>query len=305
MRIASLDIGTNTILMLVADITAEGKFAVVRDEHAIARLGQGVDHHRRISEDAIRRADTILRGHLVLARELRCDHMAAVGTSALRDAENRDEILAHWRRTFDIDVRVISSEEEARMTYLGTLSNAPDDQKKRAVVDIGGGSTEITLGMGRRVLDRFSVQLGAVRLTERYWTGYPPASDRIAQAREEIRAILGEKRGSMDPATWSAVAGTPTTLAAMALSLDRFEPSAIDGYQLTRAFVSNSVAQILSLTRDELGRHPQIHPQRADIMGAGALILEGVMELYGITAVTVSVRGLRYGVALDAARHPL
>jgi exopolyphosphatase/guanosine-5'-triphosphate,3'-diphosphate pyrophosphatase len=305
MRIAALDIGTNTILMLVADVASDGTLTVVRDEHAIARLGKGVDSDRRISAEAVGRADDILRRHLTVAHDLKADRIVAVGTSALRDAANRGDIVAHWQREFGIDARVISSDEEARLTYLGTVASGSPSTGRQAVLDIGGGSTEVTLGEGVRIVDRFSVDIGAVRLTERFWTSYPPPLDSIKQARELIRQTLTRSRSNLQPAVWHAVAGTPTTLAAMAMSLSAFDPSAIDGFRLTRPFVSETRAQIASLSLDELHHHPQIHPQRADIMGAGALILEAVMEVYDIPEVFVSVKGLRYGVALEGALRML
>lgn len=299
MRIAALDIGTNTILMLIADVSPDGTMTVVRDEHAIARLGQGVDRDRRISTEALGRANDTLRRHLEIARELRCERIVAVGTSALRDAANRDDMIAHWRKEFALDVRVITSDEEARLTYLGAFSDSPATGSMQAVLDIGGGSTELTLGQGDNVTDRFSVDLGAVRLTERFWTRYPPSSDRIEEARDLIRKTLRAARPALPYSKWYAVAGTPTTLAAMALALRGFDAAAIDGFRLTRSYVAEAATQILSLTRNQLAHHPQIHPQRADIMGAGVLILEGVMEVYGIPEVAVSVRGLRYGVVLE------
>lgn len=303
MRIAALDIGTNTILMLVADVSADGRIFVVRDEHAIARLGKGVDSDRLITAEALGRADEILRRHRSLAHDLKADRIVAVGTSALRDAANRNDIVAHWRREFGIDVRVISSDEEARLTYLGTVVSDSSGQGRQAVLDIGGGSTEVTLGEGDRIVDRFSVDLGSVRVTERFWSDCPPRYEQVAKARRWIGDTLAEARRSLPPATWHAVAGTPTTLAAIALALKSFDAAAIDGFRLTRSFVSEVTNQILALSHEELTHHPHIHPQRADIIGAGALILAGVMEMYGIPEVTVSVRGLRYGVALECARR--
>lgn len=301
MRIACLDIGTNTILMLIADVSVDGTISAIRDEHAIARLGKGVDRERRISNEARGRADDILRRQLALAHDLMAERVVAVGTSALRDAANRDDIIMHWRREFGLDVRVISSEEEARLTYLGTLDPGSHGAGTRAVLDIGGGSTEVTLGEGDRLVDRFSVELGAVRLTERSLSSYPPLPEDVANARRLIADTFSAARRSLPPAAWHAVAGTPTTLAAMALSLRSFDAAAIDGYRLTKSYVASTATKILSLTRDELAHHPQIHPLRADIMGAGTLILDGVMEMYNIPEVIVSVRGLRYGVAKEGA----
>lgn len=303
MRVAAIDIGTNTILMLVADVSGEGVLSVVRDEHAIARLGQGVDRERRISPEAIGRADDVLRRHLDLARELKAVRIVAVGTSALRDAANRTEVLQHWREQFGLDVRVISSDEEARLTYRGSFSVGHSGTGPRAVLDIGGGSTEVTLGRRESVIDRFSVDLGAVRLTERFWASYPPHPADIERARELTVQTLISTRPSLPAAEWHAVAGTPTTLAALALSLATFDVAAIDGFRLTRSFVSAALSQITALSLGELRQHPQIHPQRADIMGAGALILEAVMEVYDIPEVTVSVKGLRYGAVLEGVKR--
>jgi exopolyphosphatase/guanosine-5'-triphosphate,3'-diphosphate pyrophosphatase len=305
-RVAAIDIGTNTVLMLVADVSPDGGLTVVRDEHAIARLGQGVDRHRRLHPEAIARTTEILREHASLARSLGCQRIDAVGTSALRDAQDRAEVLERWQRELALRVRVIDSDEEAGLTYRGCLSGvAGAGGGTHAVLDIGGGSTEVTLGSADRVIDRFSVDLGAVRLTERYWDRYPPDGEKIRQAKREIEAALRAARGSMPSAAWHAVAGTPTTLAAMALKLDQFEVSRVEGSQLTRTFVASAFDEIRELALDDLRHHPRIHPQRADIMGAGTLILLTVMETYDIATVRVSVRGLRYGVALAGAKNQL
>ena len=302
MRIAALDIGTNTILMLVADVDNSGRLSVIRDEHSIGRLGKGVDADRLISDETIERVEGILRSQLELARTLGCERIVAGATSAMRDAANRELVLRTFRDHLGLDVRVLSANEEAALTFRGTLSGIDRSPKSRAgVIDIGGGSTEIMVGTGEDAQFRTSVDIGAVRLTERWWDGYPMSEGRWKEVGSEIQKELQNIQIASGPIRWFGVAGTPTTLAAIALTLNTFDPAAIDGYALTRDFVEQTVHELSKQTLAQLRAHPQIHPGRADIIVAGALILREIMRRFRIREIGVSVRGLRYGLAVEGA----
>ncbi len=303
MRIAAIDIGTNTILLLIADVDADGCVAVIRDEHSIARLGKGVDRQRRIMPEAERRVVEILRSHLAIAAAEGVQRVIAVGTSALRDAANRDDVLRVIRDQLGLEISVVSGEDEALLTFRGTLSglSLPPDAKV-AVLDIGGGSTEVTFGTPQAIASHSSLDIGAVRLTERWWDGYPPSAEALARAREDLDASLQQIRSEGSAACWFGVAGTPTTLAAIGLGLPTFDRKAVDGHVLTRAFVERTVEALCTLPLPQLQSHPQIHPQRADIIVAGAMILAAVLRRYAIDEITVSARGLRYGLALEAVK---
>ena len=302
-RIASIDIGTNTILMLVADVASDGRVTVVRDEHSIARLGRGVDSARRIVPETVDRVMGVLRSYLEIARTAGAERVVACGTSALRDAANRDEVLQSIRDRIGMDVRILSGDEEAHLTYFGTISPLKQEATQGAfgVIDIGGGSTEITSGTPDRIMYRRSCDVGSVRLTERWWKIYPPLEESVAAAKKDIHRAFRDVRPDTGSATWVGVAGTLTTCAAIDLKLEQFDRTGVDGYILKKETVDRILGDLMSMSLEQLQHHPQIHPQRADIISAGVLILEAVMEVLGLQSIMVSDRGLRYGMLMDAA----
>ncbi len=303
MRIAAFDIGTNTILMLVADVEASGSLRVVRDEHTIARMGKGVDKERRISEQTLERVEGILQSLLDIAKGEGCERIVAGGTSALRDAGNRDEVVSYLRSQLGLEVWVLTPEEEAQFTFRGTVSGSGTGSAVRTgVIDIGGGSTELMVGSGTHADVLTSLDIGAVRLTERWWNGYPASPSALENAGRDIRNALKAVSVEAGGVTWLGVAGTPTTLAAMALGLAAFGPSRINGHVLTREFVERSFDELSRMTLPQLRSHPQIHPDRADIIVAGTLILREIMRGVRIEEIGVSVRGLRFGMALEGVK---
>jgi exopolyphosphatase/pppGpp-phosphohydrolase len=196
MRVAALDIGTNTVLLLIADVNGES-FQVLRDDHAIARLGEGVDRTHRISEEAYERFISIIREHQKRIVEFKCDRVIAAATSAMRDAENRDEIIERTRRDTGIDIEILSGDEEARLTYRGAVVGMTPPQPSPSqgegvivVLDIGGGSTEISIGTGDAFESGVSLEIGAVRITERFFAMTPIKQDTMKEARQIIREAL-------------------------------------------------------------------------------------------------------------------
>jgi exopolyphosphatase/guanosine-5'-triphosphate,3'-diphosphate pyrophosphatase len=321
MRVAALDIGTNTVLLLIADVDSE-KFHLVRDDHAIARLGEGVDRTHRISEAAYERFIAIFREHQKTIAEFKCDCIIACATSAMRDAENRDEIIQRTKRDSGIEIEILSGEVEARLTYRGavmgmtTLQTPPSvGGGDIAVVDIGGGSTEISVGTGDLFETGVSLDIGAVRLTERYFAINPIPTEAIGEARQIIRAALNHPpthgRSYVAPSysaslhrresSLIAVAGTPTTLAAMHQNMKAFDAAKVHGYVLQRDDIEHMMEILFHLdTATLLTRFPAVNKSRADILPAGTLILTEVMDFLGATQCTVSTQGLRYGIAMSA-----
>jgi exopolyphosphatase/guanosine-5'-triphosphate,3'-diphosphate pyrophosphatase len=314
MRVAALDIGTNTVLLLIADVEG-GNLRVVRDDHAIARLGEGVDHTHRISEAAYARFISILREHQKTIAEYKCDKIIAAATSAMRDAENRDEIIRRTKADTGIEVEILNGNEEARLTYSGAVMGMTPPQPSPwqgegaiTVVDIGGGSTEISIGNRDVFESGVSLDIGAVRLTERYFTSTPIIQEAKEAARKLIQDELNhppapslKRRGS----SLIAVAGTPTTLAAMHQNLKAFDAAKVQGYILHRKDIEEMLDMLFSVTTSELlVRYPAVNKARADILSAGTLILAEVMDYLGAEQCTVSTQGLRYGIALQAATTP-
>ncbi len=304
-RIAAIDIGTNTILMLIADAEQGTIRSIVRDEHAIARLGKGVDANRVILPETFRRTEDYLRTYINLAISFKCDYIRSCGTSALRDAANRDDFVAHIRSALGIDIEILTKEEEALMTYRGGISglSSLDEEKKYAVIDIGGGSTEIALGAGSRVLDHCSLDIGSVRLTERFLQHSPPLANALEEARAFVRTALDAVPPVPAETEFIGVAGTLTTLAALDLQLQHYQRDRVDGHRLNYSTVSQSFEYLRGLTLRQLKAIPQILPERADILVAGILILREILDHYKQQTILVSDRGLRYGILLrEAAR---
>ncbi|MDP4197987.1 MAG: Ppx/GppA phosphatase family protein [Bacteroidota bacterium] len=300
-RAAILDIGTNTVLLLIAE-RENGGIRVVTDRHAIARLGEGVDRARKISDAAYERLIGVLREHQRVIAEYTCDRVVAVATSAMRDADNSQEIIQRTKADTGIAVELLSGGEEARWTYRGAIDGMPLEGPIR-VVDIGGGSTEISTGTDQIFERGTSFDIGAVRLTERCFATSPITMEAREAARKLVRHMLEhdvERASAEDaPKNLVAVAGTPTTLAAMHQELTVFDAAKVHGYVLRRQAVDQMLEIVFSVsTATLLERFPAVNKARADILPAGTLILAEVMEYLGAEQVTVSTQGLRYGIAL-------
>ncbi|MBI3258517.1 MAG: Ppx/GppA family phosphatase [Ignavibacteriae bacterium] len=294
-RIASVDIGTNTLLMTIADVSENG-MEVIDDIHSIARLGQNVDSSKTIQPDAIKRAVDILHRYKARITELGVDKIRAVGTSCLRDADNREEVCKELEAALGNPIEVITGDEEARLCFIGTVEN----DEPTTVLDIGGGSTEIISGKGNTISFRTSLDIGAVRLTEKYFRNLPPTTSQVQTAFDEVReSIYTIDKELFYPLR--VVAGTPTTLAAVCLGIDTFDASKIHNYPLSTLSVHILLRQLVDSTFDELTAMTGVHPGRADILPAGTLILHEFLRYTDQLKCMVSVKGLRYGVLKEMA----
>ena len=302
MKLASIDIGTNTAQMLVVESSPLGNFNVLADIHAIVRLGEGVDATHAISDAAFQRLREVVRMHQNTLESLGINHAAFVATSAMRDASNRDSIIARIEQEFGVRIELLSSKDESRFSYRGAASGLQDlsNVESLASLDIGGGSTELSFGSGSHFFRGTSMDIGALRLTERFLTEKPYNREQIARAREYIRSTLQQSpRDAAKLSRMVAVSGTPTSLAAMALKLSKFDPVAVHGYILTRPLIRSLIEIITKSSPEELiAEFPAIHPGRADICLAGSLILDETLEMLGLDTVTVSTYGLHYGIAI-------
>lgn len=305
MRISAIDIGTNTILMLIADVHSDGTMKVVRDEHTIARLGKGVDSSKRILPDTFERALDILTKLKSISDDAGSQHIVACGTSALRDAVNRDEFIEFIHTKLGITIQVLSGNEEARLTYLGGASEYFQNKlnKPFAVLDIGGGSTEIVAGLGNKVLQKYSMNIGAVRITERFLHSSPPTISELQNAQAEIEKHLESVFLLSESTQLIGVAGTVTTLAAMDLQLESYSAERIHGYRLQQKRIDQFYDQLKALSLDKIRNIPQILPMRADIILAGIMILRAVLMKNKKTEIIVSDRGLRYGLLFSEAER--
>ncbi|MEK6570538.1 MAG: Ppx/GppA phosphatase family protein [Bacteroidota bacterium] len=299
MRLTAIDIGTNTILMLIAEISEEGKVTLVRDEIAFPRLGKGVDDSGMISAQTFGRVVGVLKNYKQSSDALGSEKVIACGTSAMRDSRNRHELIQIIKRETSIDVEVLTGDEEARWTFIGTIFDSSDREKHFAVIDIGGGSTEVTLGASARIEKQVSLDLGCVRLTERFLRSAPPPPKQLEQARLFAKTIL-TSIGETRPEKYDlvGVAGTVTTLAALDQELTSFDGEKVNGYLLTLERIERIFARLRLQTLEQICSSPLIALGRADVLLAGTLILIEFMSLYGFDSITVSNRGLRYGLAL-------
>jgi len=296
---AGIDIGTNTMLMVVGRMDGN-ELTIIRDEHSIARLGEGVDATGAILESAIVRGSGVLERYAAIIAEMGISRVRAVATSAMRDASNAADVRHRLEQVLGWPIEVIDGEEEAELTFVGTVGT---DDRPATVIDIGGGSTEFVKGTGGVVVASRSIDIGAVRCTERYLGTLPAHPDAVLKAREEIHTMIsGIVTLIGDTGRLVGVAGTPTSLAAIEQGLVAFDASRIDGYVLTAARVHDRTEELLRYSIDEVRAIPGVHPLRADILPAGALLLDEAMSVLGVDGVTVSVRGLRYGVLLSTLR---
>ena len=305
-RSAFVDVGTNTVLCLIAEIRDTGRFRVLDDLAEITRLGQGVDRTRRISPEGEQRSFAALRRFRDQCNDLGVEEIVAVGTSALRDAANSSEVRARIRAELGIDIRVISGAEEAAYSFLAVQRGLPLSGHEILVIDIGGGSTELIHGNENGVSRAVSIDLGSVRLTERFLHADPVKPAEAAQMREAIdRELARLPDEEMAPAaglTLVGIAATFTTLAAMGKKLAHYAHDEVHGSVLTLPQVRRQLDRLERRSIAERRRMIGLEPQRADVIFAGASLMERIMTRYRAERVLVSDQGVRYGLLHEAAR---
>jgi exopolyphosphatase/guanosine-5'-triphosphate,3'-diphosphate pyrophosphatase len=299
-RFAAIDIGTNTILLLIAEIPKKGSFKVLEDWAEIARLGEGVDRTGRIKPEAQARSIEVLKNYLRRCKDLRVSEISAVGTSALRDARNSEEFKARLKQALGLDLRVLSGEEEAFYSYLAVQRGLAIEAADVLVVDIGGGSTELIWGKRERPQRAVSLNLGSVRLTERFLFSDPVRKDEVqrlvATVDDELESALNVWRSEGRACILVGIAGTFTTLAAIEKGLGRYSHSEVHGCRLSRAEVQRQIALFEAKSVAERKAIPGLESKRADVILAGALLIERIMTFFGAEQVIVSDQGIRYGV---------
>ena len=306
-RFAAIDIGTNTILLLIAELETDGSFQVLDDRAEITRLGAGVDRARQIGPEGERRSLEVLKSYLETCGSLGVDEIAAVGTSALRDARNTGVFKTRLKRELGLDLRVLSGEEEASYSYLAVQSGLALGEKEVLVVDVGGGSTELIWGKGGALHRSISLDLGAVRLTERFLLSDPVREEECARLTtaidRELQPLLVDWGVGGGFHAIVGIAGTFTTLAAIAKGLRRYSHSEVHGSCLSRAEVARQVQLFKGKTIAERKEIPGLEAKRADVILAGALLIERVMALFRVDQVTVSDQGIRYGLLYERIAH--
>ncbi len=301
-RAAGIDCGTNSIRLLIADV-ADGALTDVVREMRVVRLGEGVDRTGRIAPSALERTRVALTDYAAAVSAHGAERVRMVATSATRDAGNRSEFVAMVREVLGVEPEIISGAEEAVLSFAGAASVLDLGRGDVLVADIGGGSTELVRGdREMRALRSHSMDVGCVRMTERHLHDDPPTPEQIAATIADLRAAIDAARADvpLDPqVTFVGVAGTVTTIAAIALDLDRYDPDAIHGARITAAQVGDVTERLLRMTHEQRAALPVMHPGRVDVIGGGALVLRTLMEEIGVDTVVASEHDILDGIALS------
>jgi exopolyphosphatase/guanosine-5'-triphosphate,3'-diphosphate pyrophosphatase len=304
-RVAALDCGTNSLRLLIADIDGDRLVDVVR-RMEIVRLGEGVDRTGRLSEAALGRTFGVLDSYAEQIRTGDVSRIRMVATSATRDAANRDVFVDGVRERLGVPPEVITGDQEAGLSFDGATRELRGSglASPYLVVDIGGGSTEFVLGDDEGPRQARSVDIGCVRLTERHLRDDPPTAEQIAAATADIEAaidVAGEAVAIEAARTLVGLAGSVTTVVALALGLSRYEPDRIHHRSVSIEQVTEVTQRLLAATRAERAAMPVMHPGRVDVIGGGALVLETIMRRCGFDAVMASEHDILDGIAFSIA----
>jgi exopolyphosphatase/guanosine-5'-triphosphate,3'-diphosphate pyrophosphatase len=308
-RVAAIDCGTNSIRLLIADVTADVTGARLRDvtrRMEIVRLGQGVDRTGRFADDALARTFAALEGYAAAIHEAGAEPVRMVATSATRDAANRDVFIDGVRSRLGVEPDVVSGDEEARLSFTGATAELDASQwpAPYLVCDIGGGSTEFVVGGPDGVHAARSVDIGCVRMTERHLHDDPPTAAQVAASTADIDAAIAAADadvGVRTARTLVGLAGSVTTVAALALGLPAYDPARIHHARISADEVHAVTTSLLAASREQRAALPVMHPGRVDVIGAGALVLDRIMTLGGFESVVVSEHDILDGIALSIA----
>ncbi len=302
MRVAVVDIGTNSTRLLVAEVE-DGTVTELERRSTVTRLGRGVDTSGQLAAEAIEDVCRTVGEYIAAYEPLKPDAVTAIGTSAVRDAQNSAAFLAQLRERFALEARMLEGAEEAGLTYLGATSGR-ESVDGTLVIDIGGGSTELVFGSGPQVDFYASLQAGTVRHTERHLTTDPPAADDLDSLADDVRGLIDSELARADfftVETGIAVAGTATSLAAIEQELDPYDPERVHGFELSLDPIQRTLSLLASMTLEERLQVTGLPPGRAPTIVAGVVILTQVMRAFGLRQVEVSEHDILYGAALEAA----
>jgi exopolyphosphatase/guanosine-5'-triphosphate,3'-diphosphate pyrophosphatase len=305
-RIGAVDIGTNSVRLLVADVDEDERLRTSHRMGEISRLGEGLDRTGLIDEVASARTLECLERFVHEAEYSGASRIRVAGTNAFRVARNGPELADRFSERIGYPVEILTGEEEARLVFLAVLSGLNPQPKRSVVVDIGGGSTEIISGVGQEGQQVISLELGCVRLTERFVRSDPPTQTELGVVREFVQGVFREKLGAfvadgLDRAV--GVGGTVTAFGALDLNLTKYDPTRIENHLLSRDRIAAIEKQLCSIPLANRRDLAGVSRGRADIIPAGAVILSEFVNRFPIAGVTVSTRGLRYGLVLSEARR--
>jgi exopolyphosphatase/guanosine-5'-triphosphate,3'-diphosphate pyrophosphatase len=303
MRVAVVDVGTNSTRLLVADVEPPGAVGEVERRSNVTRLGEDVDATGRLADTAMARVRDVLGEYRAAIDAAGAERAVAVLTSAVRDAANGPAFAAEVAERFGLDARVLAGEQEARLTFLGA-THARRHDRPTLVVDVGGGSTELVIGAGGDLRFHVSAQAGVVRQSERHLRSDPPAEGELQALTDDVRRVLAAtvpEPMTYVPETAIAVAGTATSLAAIDLDLEPYDPARVEGHILERATCEQQLARLAGMTLAERRRVRGLHPDRAPTIVAGVVLLVEALRRFRLERCAVSEHDLLYGAALAAA----
>jgi exopolyphosphatase/guanosine-5'-triphosphate,3'-diphosphate pyrophosphatase len=309
-RIASIDIGTNTVLLLIADVDPDGRITTVHEEQRIIRLGKNVDSNRNIGIEGLMKCVAVLQSYRAIAEKYSCEELTACGTSALRDAHNREWFAREIKKQAGVEIEILSGDEEALWTYQGGRLVLPDseaDDSDLLVIDIGGGSTEFIVGSQNGITHKISLDLGAVRMTEMFIKSDPIKPQEETSLKQYVASLLTEKLEHYalgKDIRCIGVAGTVTTLAAMEQKMETYQPDKINGYVISKTGLLKLLDDLRPMTQSERQNIKGLQPERADVIFAGGLILLEALNYFSLDRITVSDYGLRYGLILRKIKKP-
>jgi exopolyphosphatase/guanosine-5'-triphosphate,3'-diphosphate pyrophosphatase len=301
-RTAVIDIGSNSTRLLVADVV-DGHVEEIDRRTRVTRLGRGVDTSGQLSADSVEAVCETVAGYVAAYEEAGVDAVAAFATSAVRDASNGDAFVAELRERFALTARVLDGDSEARLTYRGATASRPPTVPT-LVADIGGGSTELTVGTGSDLAFHTSLQAGVVRHTERRISSDPPTASELEELAGDVRGLLDAAMADHPEAHADAaiaVAGTPTSLAAIELELDPYDPQRVHGHTLGMSSIQTMLSRLASLPTAERAETVGLHADRAPTIVAGVVILIELMRAFGLEEIGVSEHDILHGAALELA----
>jgi exopolyphosphatase/guanosine-5'-triphosphate,3'-diphosphate pyrophosphatase len=298
-RYATIDIGTNSVLLLVAEKDSTGRWTAVEERAEITRLGKGVDRTKVLDGESMAITLDVIERFATEARHLGADALAISATSAARDASNGKQFLDGVLTRAGVPADVLSGDEEARLSFLSAFTDF-GGAGPLVVIDIGGGSTEFIFGDASGAISfRRSFDVGAVRMTERFLAGDPPAPDELEALKASLRQTFAPLPTPTPGFRFVGVAGTATTLCAIAKRVEPYDAAIVHGAELTKAELDATVTRLAHLPVALRRTLPGLQPKRADVIVAGGEILRLATELLGAASVTISDRGLRWGLLAD------
>jgi exopolyphosphatase / guanosine-5'-triphosphate,3'-diphosphate pyrophosphatase len=294
-----LDVGTNSVKFDVAEHASDGTWRTILDRAEVTRLGEGLDKSGRLGAEPMRRTTETIAAMVQEAREHGVERIAAVGTAGLRIASNAEELIDAVRAETGVEIEVISGEEEGRLAYLAVRAGLGPVTGSLVVFDTGGGSSQFTFGHGEQVDERFSVNVGAARFTERYGLDRAVTAEVVAEARDGIAADLERLDGRPSPDRLVGMGGAVTNIAAVKLELATYDPERVHGITLDASEIDRQIELYRTRSTDERRAITGLQPNRAEVILAGACIVRTVLATLGCDSLTVSDRGLRHGLLVE------